>query len=113
MESEGKVLGYNKKTITVVVLLIVVAGVMFYAGAQYEKKKLGSMGLLKSAAQTKQGGTKSKTTKSGTAPVDNSGTQNNTPAPSSTSGQATTPSGDSTAPSSTGAPSTSTGNGAY
>lgn len=109
MESEGKVLGYNKKIITMVILLVVVAGVMFYAGAQYEKKKLGSMGLLKSASQTKSGGgSKSKTVKAGTAPTDNTGT------PTGTDNQpGSTPPSTSTTPGTATPSSTSNGNGAY
>lgn len=41
-----KVLGYDKKTVKIVVALVVVALVAFYAGAKYEKSKLTRLGLL-------------------------------------------------------------------
>lgn len=44
---EGKVCGYNKKMLTVIILLIFVSGIMFYAGAKYEKRKLLSLGFAK------------------------------------------------------------------
>jgi Flp pilus assembly protein TadG len=40
---EGKIYGYNKKTVALVALVVVVFGIAFYAGAMYEKKKLASL----------------------------------------------------------------------
>lgn len=53
---EGKIMGYSKKTVYTVLAFVVVAGVMFYAGAKYEKSKLTSLGVKSSTA--KSGGTK-------------------------------------------------------
>lgn len=46
MQLEGEVLGYKKKTVVLVAALVVLAGVMFYAGAKYEKGKLTKLGLV-------------------------------------------------------------------
>ena len=43
---EGKFLGYEKKTLAVVGVVIIAALVAFYAGAKYEKHKLSALGLL-------------------------------------------------------------------
>jgi len=40
--------GYNKKTLTAVVILLLIAGGAFYIGSKYEKSKLSKLGLLKS-----------------------------------------------------------------
>ncbi len=40
---EGKIYGYNKKTVALLALVVIVFGVAFYAGAMYEKKKLASL----------------------------------------------------------------------
>jgi hypothetical protein len=53
MNLEGKVCSYNKRTLATIVLVVFVAGVMFYAGAKYEKRKLSSLGLLKSSSENK------------------------------------------------------------
>jgi type II secretory pathway pseudopilin PulG len=87
MQLEGKVLGYSKKTVAMVLAFLIVAGVMFYAGAQYEKKKLGSMGLLKNVIQTKKGGTKNKSSQPATAPTDNAGASTGTNTPTNADGQ--------------------------
>jgi hypothetical protein len=50
MQEEGKIMGYDKKTLMIVASLIVVALVMFYAGAKYEKNKLSKLGLLKNSS---------------------------------------------------------------
>ena len=50
MPEEEKIMGYSKKTVRAVVVLVLVAGAMFYAGAKYEKSKLSKLGLLKSGA---------------------------------------------------------------
>jgi hypothetical protein len=46
MNEEGKIMGYDKKTLICIAVLVVVAGVMFYAGAKYEKSKLMKLNLL-------------------------------------------------------------------
>ncbi len=53
MNLEGTILGYNKKMLAIFALVIFVAGTMFYAGAKYEKRKLSSLGLLKTTADNK------------------------------------------------------------
>lgn len=61
MENEGKILGYNKKTVVTVIVAIILAGIIFYAGAEYEKNKLSSHGLLKvkgSSSGTSSAGSK-------------------------------------------------------
>jgi hypothetical protein len=56
MKLEGK-----NKLLAIALVLVVAAGI-FYAGAQYEKNKLSSLGLLKSSApKTSNSSTKSKT----------------------------------------------------
>ena len=46
-ELKGKVCGYDKKMLAIVVVLIVIAGGAFYVGAKYEKSKLVKLGLVK------------------------------------------------------------------
>jgi len=46
MNLEGKVMGYNKKTVVCVLVLVLIAGGMFYAGAKFEKNKLLKLNLL-------------------------------------------------------------------
>ena len=41
------VCGYNKKYLIATILMLIVAGAFFYAGAMYEKNKLGRFGILK------------------------------------------------------------------
>ena len=41
------VCGYNKKYLIATILMLIVAGAFFYAGAAYEKNKLGRFGILK------------------------------------------------------------------
>ncbi|MFZ2187960.1 MAG: hypothetical protein WAV73_00145 [Candidatus Moraniibacteriota bacterium] len=53
MNLEGQILGYNKRMLALFALVIFVAGTMFYAGAKYEKRKLDSLGLLKTTSTTK------------------------------------------------------------
>jgi hypothetical protein len=48
-KTEGKVLGYNKKILAMIVALVIVAGGAFYIGSKYEKNKLSKLGLLKEA----------------------------------------------------------------
>jgi len=58
---EGKVAGYNKKTLAIVVLVIL-AGVIFYAGTRYEKMRLshlkGSSASVSNSAIKKNGSKK-------------------------------------------------------
>ncbi len=51
MPEEEKIMGYSKKTVRAVVVLVLVAGAMFYAGAKYEKSKLSKLGLLKNGTE--------------------------------------------------------------
>lgn len=51
MEEDGKIWGYNKKTLTIGLILVVVAGGIFYIGAKYEKNKLSNLGLLKNGTE--------------------------------------------------------------
>jgi nitrite reductase (NO-forming) len=48
---EDKIWGYSKKTLTTGLMVVVVAGGMFYAGAKYEKNKLSRLGLLKNGTE--------------------------------------------------------------
>jgi len=65
MQTDGKILGYNKKVV-LSGLLIISAIIIFYAGAQYEKHKLTSMGLLSNGTCA---ATKPKTAKKSAAPA--------------------------------------------
>lgn len=65
MGEEEKIWGYSKKTLTVGLMLVVVAGGMFYVGAKYEKNKLSNLGLLKNG--TEQASQEKKVKKSDTA----------------------------------------------
>lgn len=59
MPDNKKIMGYNKKTLVTTLVLVLVAGVMFYAGAKYEKNKLSKLGLLKNGtSQSQATGTK-------------------------------------------------------
>lgn len=51
MNLEGKIAGYNKKTVVIALVAIILAGVFFYAGAKYEKNKLISLKLMKNNAK--------------------------------------------------------------
>lgn len=66
MSEEEKIWGYSKRTLVTGLLLVVVAGGMFYAGAKYEKNKLSKLGLLKNG--TEQAST-TKKQKAAAAPV--------------------------------------------
>ena len=46
MQLEGKIMGYSKKTLAIVIALVLGAGIVFYAGAKYEKNKLMKLKLL-------------------------------------------------------------------
>jgi len=54
MNLEGKILGYEKKTLLIVAIAVVGALVFFYAGAKYEKHKLGALGLLVNKSTSKK-----------------------------------------------------------
>ena len=69
---EGELYGYKKKTLAIVATIILVAGVMFYAGAKYEKKKLTALGILK--CKNAQQSTKTKKAKNTTPPAGNTTT---------------------------------------
>jgi hypothetical protein len=51
MSLEGKLLGYDKKTLAIAGAFTIVAGIFFYGGAKYEKHKLFSLGLLTNKTQ--------------------------------------------------------------
>ncbi len=51
---EGKLLGYEKKTLALTAIVIVIAGAAFYTGAKYEKHKLNALGLLVNKSANKQ-----------------------------------------------------------
>ncbi len=51
---EGKIVGYEKKTLAIVAILIIGAAVVFYAGAKYEKHKLSALGLLVNKSASKK-----------------------------------------------------------
>lgn len=54
MNLEGKVYGYSKKTLAIIVLVVLVGGVMFYAGAKYEKKKVNLYGTFENYRDKKE-----------------------------------------------------------
>lgn len=84
MENEGKILGYNKKTVVTVIIAIILAGIIFYAGAEYEKNKLTSHGLLKGKGSNSSTSTGSKKNKQNIAPgttMPSSNGMNNTNTP--------------------------------
>jgi len=84
---EGKIMGFSKKTIYAALAIIVVAGVMFYAGAKYEKNKLSSLGVKKSSVN---GSATPKTKKSKTPGAANTPDNTNT-APDNTTPQGVAP----------------------
>jgi len=51
---EGKIMGYEKKTLAIIVIVIIAALAAFYAGAKYEKHKLSALGLLVNKSATKK-----------------------------------------------------------
>ena len=51
---EGKIAGYEKKTLLVTAFIIIVALGAFYAGAKYEKHKLSALGLLVNKSANKK-----------------------------------------------------------
>ena len=85
MNLEGKIYGYSKKTLAIIVLVLLVAGVMFYAGAKYEKRKLTSLGLLKTSGSSNQKKKAPKPADTATPP------QDGTTTPTAPSDQSTTP----------------------
>jgi len=90
MNLEGELYGYKKKTLAGVVILILVAAVMFYAGAKYEKNKLLSMGFAKcEKAPKKVKEPKATPTDATATPVTDSTTTTTTTTPA----PATTPAG--------------------
>ena len=83
---EGKVAGYNKKTLAIVVLVIL-AGVFFFAGTRYEKMKLSHLNNSPASVgnSVKKTGPKKQPVPAQQQPnvnADNNATANNTvPAP--------------------------------
>lgn len=51
MAEEEKIWGYSRKTLVSGLILVIVAGGMFYVGAKYEKNKLSKLGLLKNGTE--------------------------------------------------------------
>lgn len=93
---EGEVCGYRKKTLAAFIILLLVSGIMFYAGAKYEKRKLASLGLLKdkkTSNSEKKAKSKKQTTKetpviTTTPTIEQNAT---TPSPVTTPNSKTTP----------------------
>lgn len=56
MDLKGKIIGYDKKILVVAGLLLIIAGIFFYAGAKYEKHKLSALGLLVDKSEVKKDG---------------------------------------------------------
>lgn len=54
MMLEGKIMGYEKKTLVIAAIIIIGAAAVFYAGAKYEKHKLSALGLLTSKSAAKK-----------------------------------------------------------
>ncbi|MFA7319782.1 MAG: hypothetical protein WC022_04275 [Parcubacteria group bacterium] len=54
MNLEGKIAGYEKKTLVIAAIVIIAAGAVFYAGAKYEKHKLSALGLLVNKSANKK-----------------------------------------------------------
>ncbi len=90
---EGKIYGYNKKTVALLALVVIVFGIAFYAGAMYEKKKLASLkgkgGSAITTGTTKKKSKKAKnqlpaTTVNGTTPVTPDASATDVPAPATT-----------------------------
>lgn len=50
-ESKDMFFGYDKKFLAFGIILVLVAGSMFYIGAKYEKNKLSRLGLLKNGTE--------------------------------------------------------------
>ena len=103
MQTDGKILGYNKKVVLSGVLIIL-AIIIFYAGAQYEKHKLNAMGLLgngtcaASKPKTKKPAAPTNTDQN---PTTGTQTDNGTPGSTTPSAPGTT---NQTAPTTTGVP---------
>lgn len=83
MSLEGKIVGYNKKMVVYATVIIIVSGLVFYAGAQYEKHKLASLGLAKSKSSSSANGNSakksSKKNQSANSPVDSNTPASSTP----------------------------------
>ncbi|NCQ06055.1 MAG: hypothetical protein GW815_00630 [Candidatus Moranbacteria bacterium] len=61
VESKDMLWGYDKKLLAFVIILVLVAGSMFYIGAKYEKNKLSRLGLLKNGTEQVKKQKKNKT----------------------------------------------------
>lgn len=72
MEMKEKRIGYSKKSVIIAIGCVIAAGIIFYAGAKYEKHKLSSLGLLNNGNDCSQTQTAKKSKKTTTAPLDNS-----------------------------------------
>ncbi|MEI6588028.1 MAG: hypothetical protein WCO05_03715 [Candidatus Moraniibacteriota bacterium] len=92
MNLEGTILGYNKKMLAFFALVIFVAGAMFYAGAKYEKRKLSSLGLLKTTADIKTKKKPVETIAPSNEVPTNTPSEQNTATPNTTAPTAATPS---------------------
>ena len=85
MNLEGKLWGYNKKTLAIVAYTIIIIAVAFFAGSKYEKSKLKSMGLLKSGTTSSTSKTKKAATDAtATASPENTNASANTNATNAT-----------------------------
>ena len=54
MNLEGEIMGYKKKTVAVVALIVVLVAVAFYAGTRYEKGKVAKLNATTSASTKTQ-----------------------------------------------------------
>ena len=82
---ESEFYGYKKKTLAATAILILVAAVMFYAGAKYEKNKLLSLGFAKCEKAPKKAKAPKTTPADATAtPTIDSTTTATTPSPATT-----------------------------
>lgn len=92
MTTEGKVLGYDKKTVTWAVIAVILALVVFYAGAEYEKDKLVRLGVCKGGVNYSSSSAtgKAKKHKKKVLPVTTPGTGTTTPTTNQTPATGTT-----------------------
>lgn len=70
MAEEEKIWGYSRKTLVAGLILVIVAGGMFYIGAKYEKNKLSNLGLLKNGTEQASKQKKEKKTDVATPKID-------------------------------------------
>lgn len=64
-----KRVGYSKRNVLIAIGCVIAAGIIFYAGAKYEKHKLTSLGLINGGGNSSQVQTAKKSKKTTTAPI--------------------------------------------